>query len=95
MVMATSGHMVQHSAQVMQSSGRAWYAGKYPFVAPYLKLILSTFTLVVSFLDKLIKKLPVTPSFTAASITKFYQVVPTGVWLVDNEKSFEHRQEIN
>jgi hypothetical protein len=38
MVMATSGHIVQHSAQKMQSSGRAWYAGKYPFVLISLEI---------------------------------------------------------
>ena len=32
MVMATSGHIVQQIAQKMQSSGRAWQAGKYPLV---------------------------------------------------------------
>lgn len=70
------------------------YAGKYPFVAPYLKLIMSPFPRIVSFLDKLIKKLPLTPSFTAVSTTNFYQVVPTSVWFVDNEKSFERREEV-
>jgi hypothetical protein len=40
--MATSGHILQQIAHLTQSSGRAWYAGKYPFALTFL-LISSTF----------------------------------------------------
>ncbi len=69
------------------------YVNKYPFVALYLKSIVR-FPRVVSFLERSAKKLPFAPDFSAVSENRFYKVVPTRVWFVDNEKSFESRQEV-
>ncbi len=69
------------------------YVNKYPFVALYLKSI-ARFPRVVSFLERFAKKLPFVPDFSAVSENKFYKVVPTRVWFVDNEQSFERRQEV-
>lgn len=71
----------------------ATYVKKYPFVSVYLKSIIR-FPRVVSFLEKFAKKLPFVPDFKAVSENKFYKVVPTRVWFVDNETSFERRQEV-
>ena len=70
------------------------YTGKYPFVAPYLTLIMSPFPGIISFLKRVVERLPFTPTFSAVSIAKFYKVSPTGVWFVDNERSFERREEV-
>ncbi len=70
------------------------YAGKYPSVASYLKLMVSPFPRIVAFLERVAKGLPFAPSFTAVSVVRFYQVVPTGVWFVDNERSFERREAV-
>jgi hypothetical protein len=69
------------------------YVRKYPFVSVYLKSLIH-FPRVVSFLEKVAKKLPFVPDFAAVSENKFYKVVPTRVWFVDNETSFERRQEV-
>jgi uncharacterized protein YhbP (UPF0306 family) len=71
----------------------ATYVKKYPFVSVYLKSIIR-FPRVVSFLEKFAKKLPFVPDFKAVSENKFYKVVPTRLWFVDNETSFERRQEV-
>ena len=71
------------------------YTGKYPFVATYLKLTMSPFPRIVAFLERVARELSFTPSFTAVSVVRFYQVVPTGVWFVDNERSFERREAVN
>jgi hypothetical protein len=42
MEMAASGHMLQQMAHLTHSSGRAWYAGKYPLALTCL-LISNTF----------------------------------------------------
>jgi len=69
------------------------YAEKYSFTAPYLKSMFS-FPQVVSVLNRLIRKLPLVPDFTASSANRFYKVTPQRVWFVDNEISFEKRQEV-
>lgn len=69
------------------------YTGKYPFTSVYLKSIFS-FPGVVSFLNKLVEKLKFIPDFTASPENRFYKVVPTKVWFVNNETSFEERQEV-
>jgi uncharacterized protein YhbP (UPF0306 family) len=71
----------------------AAYVKKYPFVSIYLKSIIH-FPRVISFLEKFAQKLPFVPDFKAVSENKFYKVVPTRVWFVDNETSFERRQEV-
>jgi len=69
------------------------YVKKYPFVSVYLKSIVS-FPRVVSFLEKMAKRLKLVPDFTASAENKFYKVTPQKVWFVDNETSFEKRQEV-
>jgi uncharacterized protein YhbP (UPF0306 family) len=69
------------------------YARKYPFTALYLKAMFSV-PGVMSFLNKLADKLKFIPDFTASSENKFYKVTPTRIWFVDNETSFEKRQEV-
>jgi uncharacterized protein YhbP (UPF0306 family) len=69
------------------------YVGKYPFVSIYLRSIVS-FPRVVSFLETVAKRLKLAPDFNASSENKFYKVTPTRVWFVDNETSFEKRQEV-
>ena len=69
------------------------YAQKYPFVSVYLRAIVS-FPKVVSFLEKMVKRIKLVPDFNASSENKFYKVTPTRVWFVDNETSFEKRQEV-
>ncbi len=67
------------------------YVEKYPFVAPYLRLIATPFPQIISFLERFTRSLPFIPDFSATSLVKFYKVVPTAVWFVDNERSFEQR----
>jgi len=62
------------------------YARKYPFTSAYLKSVFSF---------PLAKKLVAKLKFMAATENKFYKVVPTRVWFVDNEVSFEKRQEVD
>ncbi|MBE9592826.1 MAG: hypothetical protein IMF19_05040, partial [Proteobacteria bacterium] len=69
------------------------YARKYPFTALYLKAMFSV-PGVMSFLNKLADKLKFIPDFTASSENKFYKATPTRIWFVDNETSFEKRQEV-
>lgn len=69
------------------------YVRKYPFVSVYLRSIVS-FPRVVSFLETMAKKLKLVPDFNASSENKFYKVTPKKVWFVDNETSFEKRQEV-
>jgi len=70
------------------------YVRKYPFVSLYLKSIVS-FPRVVSFLETMAKKLNLVPDFAASAENRFYKVTPTRVWFVDNETSFEKRQEVS
>ena len=69
------------------------YARKYPFVSVYLKSMIS-FPKVLSFLEKIATRLKFIPDFEASSENKFYKVTPIKVWFVDNETSFERRQEV-
>jgi hypothetical protein len=69
------------------------YTKKYHFVAVYLKSVVS-FPKVVSLLETIVRKLKITPNFTASSDNKFYRITATRVWFVDNETSFEKRQEV-
>ena len=69
------------------------YVKKYPFVSVYLRSVVS-FPKVVSFLETMAKKLKLAPDFSASSENKFYKVTPTRLWFVDNETSFEKRQEV-
>lgn len=69
------------------------YVTKYPFVAPYLKMIIHH-PRITSFLEKVAERLPFVPSFKAVTENKFYRVVPMRLWFVDNETSFERREEV-
>lgn len=71
----------------------AVYAEKYPFVAPYLKLMMTPFPKIAAFLEGFLSKVPFIPSFTAGP-TQFYKVVPSKIWFTDNEKGLGHREEL-
>lgn len=83
--------MLTHEEEIYQAV--KVYCKKYPFTSVYLKSIFS-FPEVVSFLNKLVEKLKFIPDFAASPGNRFYKVVPTKVWFVDNETSFEKRQEV-
>jgi len=70
------------------------YVSKYPFVAPYLKSI-TAFPGVIAFLEKVSRSLKFIPNFSASLENQFYKVTPSRVWFVDNETSFERRQEVS
>lgn len=70
------------------------YVAKYPFTAPYLKGI-TTFPGVAAFLEKASRKLKFAPDFSASLGNRLYKVTPSRVWFVDNETSFEKRQEVS
>ncbi len=69
------------------------YVTKYPFVRHYIRFMMSPFPKVVALLDKLAKKLPWAPEFTATP-ARFYRIVPTRLWFTDNEKGLGHRDEL-
>ena len=69
------------------------YAREYPFTSVYLKLMFP-FPRVMALLDKLAGKLKFIPDFAASPGNRFYKVTPDRVWFVDNETSFERRQEV-
>ena len=71
----------------------ATYAAKYPFTAPYLKLMSSPFPGIVRHLDKILDKLPFTPGLPKTFNVKFYRLTATRVRFVDNEKGFAHHDE--
>lgn len=83
--------MLTHEEEIYQAV--KVYTKKYPFTSVYLKSIFP-FPGVVSFLNKLVEKLKFIPDFAASPGNRFYKVVPTKVWFVDNETSFEKRQEV-
>ncbi|MBA7572814.1 hypothetical protein ES708_14600 [subsurface metagenome] len=69
------------------------YAVKYPWTSTYLKSVFSS-RRVTSLLSKAAAKLKFVSDFTASMDNRFYKVTPTKVWFVDNETSFEKRQEV-
>jgi uncharacterized protein YhbP (UPF0306 family) len=68
------------------------YMRKYPFTSFYLKRLfdLGEYTLT----ERFFLKLKLVPSFSASSNNRFFRVKPKRVFLVDNERSFEKRLEI-
>lgn len=72
----------------------AIYAKKYPYVTLFLKSIMTRFPKVVSYLEKILAKLPFLPEFTTPFPAKFYKFVPSKIYFIDNEKSFGVRQEL-
>jgi len=71
----------------------ATYVDKYPFTAPYLKIMSSPFPGIAQRLDKLLSKLPFTPGLPKAFNVKFYKLAATKVRFIDNEKGFSHHEE--
>ncbi len=71
----------------------ATYVEKYPFTAPYLKLMSSPFPGIIKHLDKLLSKLPFTPGLPTTFNVKFYKVTATIIRFIDNEKGFAHHEE--
>jgi uncharacterized protein YhbP (UPF0306 family) len=69
------------------------YVAKYPFTAPYLKLIMSPFPKAVAYLEKVIRKLPFLEGIPATS-ARFYKVTPTKIRFIDNKKDFGHPEEL-
>lgn len=70
------------------------YVAKYPFTAPYLKGMIA-FPRATAILEKASRKLQITPDFHASLENRFYELVPERVWFVDNETSFEKREEVS
>lgn len=68
------------------------YIKKYPFTSIYLKQLFKTPKLTL--FERLIIKLPFFPKFRATEANRFYKIVPTRIWFVDNERSFEKRLEV-
>ena len=66
------------------------YATKFPFTAPYLKMI-AGFPNVVAHLERIIATLPGATDFAATLENRLYRLTPQAVWLVDNATSFEKR----
>ncbi len=69
------------------------YVGKYPFVAGYLRVMMSPFARIAIFLDRFMEKLAFIPHLPA-SPAKFYRVVPRRVWFTDNEVKFGNRDQL-
>lgn len=69
------------------------YAGKYPWTSTYLKSVFSS-SRFTSLLSKATAKLNFVSDFTASMDNRFYKVTPIKVWFVNNETSFEKRQEV-
>lgn len=68
------------------------YAKKYPVTSIYLK---STFhPSALSFIERLMVGLKVMPVFSASKENRFYRIRPLKVFLVDNTRYFEKRQEV-
>ena len=69
------------------------YMDKYPFTAPYLKLMSTPFPSIARQLDKLLSKLPFAPGLPTTFNVKFYKVTATRVRFIDNEQGFSHKEE--
>jgi uncharacterized protein YhbP (UPF0306 family) len=68
------------------------YANKFPITSFYLR---STFGQPnPSFLETLMRRLIALPKLSPSKENRFYRIRPLRVFLVDNERSFERRQEI-
>ena len=72
----------------------AAYIDKYPFTAPYLKMMATPFPTIVEGLDKLLSKLPFTPGLPKSFSVKFYKLAAKRVRFIDNEKGFAHHEEL-
>jgi uncharacterized protein len=70
------------------------YAAKYPFTAPYLK-VLTTFPRALALLERIIRRLEFVPDFDATEENRLYRLTPTRLWWMDNAASFEQRREVS
>ena len=71
----------------------AVYVEKYPFVAGYLRLMMSPFARIAIFLDRFMEKLSFIPHLPAAP-ARFYKIVPKRIWFTDNEVKFGNRDQL-
>lgn len=84
-------HVVEEEAELARAV--AVYVEKYPFVAGYLRLMMSPFARIALFLDRFMERLPFIPHLPAGP-ARFYRVVPRRIWFTDNEVKFGHRDEL-
>ena len=82
------------SADEELARAAAIYVEKYPYVSAYLKLMMTPFPKAITFLEKFLGKLPGIPDFTTPFPARFYKIVPTKIYWIDNEKSFGKREEL-
>lgn len=71
----------------------AVYVEKYPFVAGYLRIMMSPFARIAVFLDRFMEKLSFIPHLPAAP-ARFYKIVPQRIWFTDNEVKFGNRDQL-
>lgn len=92
------GVQMEGTAQVLEAEedlakAVAVYVEKYPFVAGYLRLMMSPFARVAIFLDRFMEKLSFIPHLPATP-ARFYRVVPRRVWFTDNTVKFGNRDQL-
>lgn len=84
-------HLVEGEVELARAV--AVYVEKYPFVAGYLRLMMSPFARIALFLDRFMEKLSFIPHLPAAP-ARFYRVVPRRIWFTDNQVKFGHRDQL-
>ncbi|MDO8690052.1 MAG: pyridoxamine 5'-phosphate oxidase family protein [Dehalococcoidia bacterium] len=92
------GIQIEGLAHVVNEEGElaravAVYVEKYPFVAGYLRLMMSPFARIAIFLDRFMEKMAFIPHLPA-SPSRFYRVVPRRIWFTDNEVKFGNRDQL-
>lgn len=95
MIKGVQMEAVVHAVDGEEELGRAVavYVEKYPFVAGYLRLMMSPFARIAIFLDRFMEKLSFIPHLPAAP-ARFYKIVPQRIWFTDNEVKFGHRDQL-
>ena len=86
-----TAHVVEAEDELARAV--AVYVEKYPFVAGYLRLMMSPFARIAIFLDRFMEKLAFIPHLPA-SPARFYRIVPRRVWFTDNEVKFGNRDQL-
>ena len=84
------GHAAPVDGEAEMTRAATAYAAKFPFTAPYLKLI-AGFPNLVARLERVIATLPGATDFAATLDNRLYRLTPRAVWFVDNATSFEKR----
>ncbi len=84
-------HVVEREEDLARAV--AVYVEKYPFVAGYLRLMMSPFAGIAIFLDRFMEKLSFIPHLPAAP-ARFYKLVPKRIWFTDNEVKFGNRDQL-